>query len=139
MPDGLYLGFDYGYKRIGVAVGQALTKSASPLTTLSAQEGIPNWAELSALIQQWRPIGLVVGLPTKIDGQAQYTTIGAKKFAASLQEKYGLPVHMVDERFTTVAAREELYRQGGYRKIKRTQVDSIAACIILQQWLQALG
>ena len=136
MPDGLYLGFDFGYKRIGVAVGQTLTKSASPLETILAQQGIPDWNDIAALIKQWRPVGLIVGLPTCIDGKEQYTTKAAKRFAESLQERFKLSVHLVDERLTTVEARTQLYSQGGYRKIQQTQVDSIAACIILEQWLQ---
>lgn len=139
MPEGLYFGFDFGYKRIGVAVGQSLTKSASPLATLAAKSGAPNWQELDAVIKKWRPAGLIVGLPTKIDGQEQYTTVAARKFAQSLAERFSLPVHMVDERLTTVAARTELYTQGGYRKIQQSQVDSIAACLILEQWLQGLS
>lgn len=136
MPEGLYLGFDFGYKRIGVAVGQALTRSASPLITLAAKTGIPNWSEIEALIRKWRPVGLVVGLPTKIDGQEQYTTQAARNFAQHLHDRFALPVHLVDERLTTVAARDELYTQGGYRKLQQSQVDCIAACIILEQWLQ---
>lgn len=136
MPEGLYLGFDFGYKRIGVAVGQSLTKSASPLITIAAQQGVPHWPDVAALIKKWRPQGLIVGLPTKIDGQEQYTTKAARKFAQYLTERFALPVHLVDERLTTVAARDELYLQGGYRKIQQSQVDCIAACIILEQWLQ---
>lgn len=139
MPDGLYLGFDFGYKRIGVAVGQALTKSASPLNTILAKAGVPNWSEIAGLIKKWRPTGLIVGLPTRIDGQEQYTTQAARDFAQSLSERFELPTYLVDERLTTVAARTELYTQGGYRKIIQTQVDSIAACIILEQWLQNLS
>lgn len=135
MPEGLYLGFDFGYKRIGVAIGQSLTKTARPLVTLVARSGEPTWAEITALIRQWRPLGLVVGLPTMIDGKEQYTTQAARNFAQHLFERYALPVHMVDERLTTVAAREELYTQGGYRKILQSQIDSVAACIILEQWL----
>lgn len=138
MPEGLFLGFDFGYKRIGVAVGQSLTKTASPLTTLAAKSGIPAWSELNVLINKWRPAGLIVGLPTRIDGQEQYTTQAARDFAQHLIHRYELPVHMVDERLTTVAARAELYTQGGYRKLQQTQIDCIAACIILEQWLQEL-
>lgn len=138
MPEGLYLGFDFGYKRIGVAVGQSLTKSASPLETLSAKKGIPSWDQVKALIKKWQPVGLIVGLPTKIDGKEQYTTKAARIFAESLQSQYHLPVHLVDERLTTVEARTTLYQQGGYRKIQQSQVDSVAACIILEQWLQGL-
>ncbi|MCR9192497.1 MAG: Holliday junction resolvase RuvX [Gammaproteobacteria bacterium] len=136
MPEGLYLGFDFGYKRIGVAVGQALTKSASPLETIAAQKGVPEWSDVMALIKQWRPSGLVVGLPTRIDGKEQYTTKAARIFAQALSERFSLPVDLVDERLTTVEARAQLYLKGGYRKIQKSQVDSVAACLILEQWLQ---
>ena len=81
MPDGVYLGFDFGYKRIGVAIGQRLTLSASPLPTLHAKLGIPDWNIVQTLIKQWQPTELVVGLPTCIDGTEQYTTSAARGFA----------------------------------------------------------
>ena len=132
---GVYLGFDYGYKRIGVAVGQAVTGTAKPLKIISAKEGIPDWRNVEVLIGQWRPKALIVGLPTCIDGKEQYTTDAARNFAQQLRERFVLPVHLVDERLTTVEARAEMFAQGGYRKIKNTAIDSIAACIILEQWL----
>lgn len=136
MPDGVYLGFDFGYKRIGVAVGQSITLSASPLPTLAAKQGIPDWTILARLIDQWQPQALIVGLPTCIDGSEQYTTPAARHFAKQLKKRFALPVHLVDERLTTVEARAQLFAEGGYRKLKRTPIDSTAACIILEQWLQ---
>lgn len=136
MPDGIYLGFDFGYKRIGIAVGQMLTGSASPLSTLDAKLGVPNWDTIQKLVNQWTPLAMVVGLPTCIDDTEQYTTAGARGFARQLRKRFSLPVHLVDERLTTVEARAHLFAKGGYRKIKNTEVDSIAACIILEQWLQ---
>jgi putative holliday junction resolvase len=136
MPDGVYLGFDFGYKRIGVAVGQRLTCSASPLATISAQTGVPDWNVIAKIIAQWIPQALIVGVPTCIDGRALYTTGAARRFAKELRKRFALPVHLVDERLSTVEAREQLFKQGGYRKIKQTEVDSIAACVILEQWLQ---
>lgn len=137
MPsDGVFLGFDFGYKRIGVAVGQRLTCSASPLTTLDAKMGVPDWNVIQKIIAQWSPQALIVGLPTCIDDSALYTTAAAKRFAKQLRKQFALPVHLVDERLSTVEARGQLFEQGGYRKIKKTEVDSIAACIILEQWLQ---
>lgn len=135
MPSGVYLGFDFGYKRIGVAVGQAVTRSAKPLKIISAKEGVPEWRNVESLIAQWRPKALIVGLPTCIDGKEQYTTIAARNFAQQLEQRFTLPVHLVDERLTTVEARAEMFAQGGYRKIKNSPIDSIAACIILEQWL----
>jgi putative Holliday junction resolvase len=136
MPEGVYLSFDFGYKRIGVAVGQSITATASPLSTLSAVSGIPDWALVERLISQWKPQALIVGLPTCIDDTALYTTKAARKFANTLQKRFLLPVHLVDERLSTIEARRRLFELGGYRKINRTEVDSIAACIILEQWLQ---
>lgn len=139
MLEAVYLGFDFGYKRIGVAVGQLLTGSASPLPTLNAKLGVPDWTILQTFIDEWRPCALVVGLPTCIDGREQYTTAASRGFARQLRKRFELPVHLVDERLSTVEARAHLFEKGGYRHIKRTAVDSIAACIILEQWLQEAG
>ena len=136
MPEGVYIGFDFGYKRIGVAVGQKLTGSASPLSTLDAKLGIPNWDVIQKLLNQWRPLALVVGLPTCIDDSEQYTTAASRGFARQLRKRFALPVHFVDERLSTVEARAHLFAEGGYRKIKNSEIDSIAACVILEQWLQ---
>lgn len=136
MLEGIYLGFDFGYKRIGVAVGQRLTGSASPLSTLDATLGIPDWGLIQTLIKQWRPTAMVVGLPTCIDGAEQYTTAASRGFARQLRKRFELPVHLVDERLSTMEARAHLFETGGYRKIKKSEVDSIAACIILEQWLR---
>lgn len=132
------LGFDFGYKRIGVAVGQSITGTATPLKTVRAQQGIPDWYEIDQLVREWQPKALVVGLPTCIDETELYTTEPAKTFAKSLENHYQLPVHLVDERLTTIEARERLFAQGGYRKLKKTEIDCIAACIILEQWLESL-
>jgi putative Holliday junction resolvase len=136
MPSGVYLGFDFGYKRIGVAVGQRLTCSASPLPTLDAKQGIPDWNVLKKVILQWNPQALIVGLPTCIDDSELYTTSAARRFAKQLRKHVTLPVHLVDERLSTVEARGQLFEQGGYRKLKKTEIDGIAACVILEQWLQ---
>ncbi|WP_028388126.1 Holliday junction resolvase RuvX [Legionella fairfieldensis] len=136
MVAGVYLGFDFGYKRIGVAVGQQITCSARPLSTLDAKQGTPDWDLLGKMINEWHPQALIVGLPTCIDDSEQYTTAAARGFARQLRKRFSLPVHLVDERLSTVEARAQLFAAGGYRKIKQSQVDSFAACIILEQWLQ---
>lgn len=136
MADDFFLGFDFGYKRIGVAVGQRLTLSANPLSTIKAKQGIPDWNEISSLIRTWNPQGLVVGIPTKTDDTELYTTSAARRFARQLRKHSQLEVHLVDERFSTVEARQELFEEGGYRKLKQSEVDSIAACLILEQWLR---
>jgi putative Holliday junction resolvase len=136
MPDPVYLGFDFGYKRIGVAVGQRLTATASPLPTLQAHEGVPRWELIQALIKQWRPDALIVGYPTRADGGNLYVTKPAKRFAKSLEKQFKLPVFLVDERLSTVEARAQVFAEGGYRKLKKVDLDSLAACVILEQWLQ---
>ncbi|MCH9689266.1 MAG: Holliday junction resolvase RuvX [Gammaproteobacteria bacterium] len=136
MPDPVYLGFDFGYKRIGVAVGQRLTATANPLPTLQANEGVPRWELIATLIKQWQPDALIVGFPTRMDGGNLYVTKPARRFAKALKERSNLPVFLVDERLSTVEARAQLFAEGGYRKLKKVEVDSMAACIILEQWLQ---
>lgn len=135
MADGVFIGFDFGYKRIGVAVGQKLTDSASPLSTIEANQGVPNWNSIQELIRLWKPLAFIVGLPTCIDGKKLYTTKAARNFAEQLRTRFSLPVYLVDERLSTVDARAHLFAEGGYRKIKKSEIDSIAACIILEQWL----
>ena len=135
MHNAFYLGFDFGFKRIGVAVGQKFTCTANPEKMLPAHQGVPDWATVQKLIDNWKPAALIVGIPTCIDGKALYTTKAAKKFANELLVRFSLPVHWVDERLSTKEARAQLFEQGGYRQLKNTSVDSIAACIILEQWL----
>jgi putative Holliday junction resolvase len=136
MKNGVFLGFDYGFRRIGVAVGQMVTATARPLATVLASNGRPNWSDIDKLVRQWQPQALIIGFPTCIDGKEQYTTKAAKKFSNDLCERYGLDTHLVDERLTTVEARSRLFDKGGYRQIQQSQVDAVAAVLILEQWLQ---
>jgi putative Holliday junction resolvase len=137
MPNEIFLGFDFGFKRIGMAVGQRLTCTATPLTTLKAVHGVPDWSIVAQSVAKWRPSGLVVGFPTCLDGKALYTTKASKRFADALEKRFFLPVHLVDERLSTIEARSYLFEKGGYRQIQKTEVDSIAACIILERFLEA--
>ena len=138
MPDSeVYLGFDFSLRRIGVAVGQRLTCTARPLPTMYITNKAIDWQVFDRLIHTWRPQGMIVGLPMQISGKKQYTTHAASDFGNALAMRYPhIAVHMVDERFTTVEARSELFSQGGYRRIQKSEVDSIAASIILEQWLR---
>lgn len=131
----ILLGFDFGTKRIGVAIGQLVTKMARPLLTLHAKEGEPHWDKVTHLIKQWKPDAFVVGIPLNMDGTEQRLTHLARAFAQSLKIRYELPVYEVDERLTTVDAREQLFREGGYQALQDGQVDSMAAQLILQTWL----
>lgn len=129
------LGFDFGMKRIGVAVGQTLTRTANSLPNLTARDGVPDWQQVTNLIRDWHPQALVVGKPLNMDGTAQPLTKAAQSFAKSLQERYHLPVHEMDERLSSVAARNEVFSKGGYRALQNKSVDGVAAQIILLDWM----
>ncbi len=131
----IYLGFDFGMKHIGVAVGQKITGTATPLTTLNAKDGIPNWDEIKILIEKWQPRALIVGFPLNMDDSAQTMTFASKRFMNRLQAKYALPVHPVDERLTSWEAKKFLREEKTKKKIK-TDEHALAASILLQQWLQ---
>lgn len=128
------LAFDFGLKRIGVAVGQTVTLSARPLKTLTAKKGVPSKEIIAQLIKQWQPDALVVGIPLSLQGEELSVTTNARDFASWLQETFQLPVHQIDERLTTKSARETLFNQGGYKALQDGQVDSVAAQLILQNW-----
>lgn len=127
------LGFDHGEKRIGVAIGQPISGTASPETTLSARHGQPDWQQVDALLEKWRPQALVVGWPLQLDGGKSATTLAAERFARRLEGRYHLPVHLQDERLTSVAAEQMLESRG--RLPDKAAIDSMAARIILQHWL----
>lgn len=130
----MVLGFDFGMRYIGVAVGQTITQSANPVTTLTAKDGIPDWDHIADLIAHWRAQCLVVGLPLNMDGSHQAITQAAQRFAQRLAKRFGLPVEMVDERLSSVEAKERLYQTGGYQALKKSNIDSLAATVILQTW-----
>ncbi len=129
------LGFDYGQKNIGVAVGQELTSTANPLTVIKAQNGIPNWDEVQTLLDQWKPDLLVVGLPLNMDGSEQRMTAASRKFGNRLNGRFQIPVEWQDERLTTFEALEQMGINSKLQANKRDDVDRISAQIILQSWL----
>jgi putative holliday junction resolvase len=132
----LLLGFDYGTRQIGVAVGQAITGQARELCTLKAQNGVPDWNQVEALIREWQPDAIVVGLPLNMDGSRSDMCERAEKFARRLNGRYNLPVHTHDERLTTFEAKGERLSQGGQRgSYRNNPVDAIAARLLLQGWL----
>jgi len=130
------LGFDYGTRRIGIAVGQEVTRSVTPLTTLSSKTDKPDWDSISRLIAEWQPDLLVVGLPLHMDGSEQELTQRARRFGNQLKGRYNLPVEMVDERLTSYEA-EQLLRQHSHKGAghgEQQQIDQLAAQLILQSW-----
>lgn len=121
------LGFDYGSKRIGIAVGQTLTGTATPLTTVAVRNGKPDWNRIDDIIRAWDPAALVVGDPLNMDGTPQALTEEATTFADQLVGRYHLPVHRADERLSSWEAKGRL---------KDTcNLDPIAAQAILETWL----
>lgn len=134
-PSGLYLGFDYGTRQIGVAVGQAVTGQARELLTLKAQNGVPDWQQIQRLLDEWRPTALVVGLPLNMDGTPSEMSERAERFARRLQGRYGLPVHTHDERLTTYAAKGERLQGGQLDGYRERPVDALAAALLLEGWL----
>lgn len=131
MTSGVLLGFDYGPRKIGVAVGQTLTGTASPLETLRARQDQPDWDGIQRLIQTWQPEALVVGLPYNMDDTEVAWAGRARRFARQLEGRFRLPVHLVDERLTTREARHWL----GPRATSLAAVDPVAAKLILETWL----
>ncbi len=125
------LGFDYGTVRIGVAVGQTITGTATPLETLRALQQRPDWDGIGRLIEVWQPDALVVGLPCDLDGSDTEISDRARRFARQLNGRYQLPVHMMDERLTSMEARSrQAPNSNDY-----LQRDAIAAQLILETWL----
>lgn len=136
---GYVLGFDFGTKRIGVAVGQTLTQTAKPLIILKADKGTPRWSEVKTLIQTWEPVALVVGIPLNMDDTAQKLTDLARHFAYALKKQTHLPVFGVDERLTTQSVRSTIFETQGYRGLKQSSIDAEAAALLLTEWLQHLN
>jgi putative holliday junction resolvase len=130
------MGFDFGTRSIGVATGQEITGSASPLTSLKANDGIPDWAQIEKLLKEWQPDLLVVGLPLNMDGTEQEMTVRAKKFGQRLHGRFGLQVEFKDERLTTTDAKARLFEQGGYRALGKSRVDAVSAQLILESWME---
>jgi putative Holliday junction resolvase len=129
------LGFDFGTKSIGVAIGQEITGTASPLDALSAKDGIPDWLKIAIIYEQWAPQLVVVGLPLNMDGSKQQVTFAAQKFANRLHAKFKTPVQTFDERLTTVDAKATLFEMGGYKKLSKGKIDSASACLILESFM----
>ena len=122
-PTQTFLAFDYGLKRVGVATGNSLMRQAQPLKTIAA-EGDARFAQIARLIEEWRPDALVVGVPFHPDGAEHENTARARKFARQLQGRHRLPIHQVDERYSTTEAQSDGARD----------LDSHSAAIILQQY-----
>lgn len=136
---GCVLGFDYGTRTIGVAAGNPISASAQSLQAMPAKGGEPDWQRVDALLAEWKPDALVVGLPLTLDGGEQPVTRGARAFAQKLHTRYGLPVHLIDERHTSQEAARRFAEQraaGLQRRHNAANLDSVAAVVILESWLR---
>jgi putative Holliday junction resolvase len=148
-PDGtnprspaLVLAFDFGRRRIGVACGDTLSRSASPLAAVSNSAAGPSWSVVESLMRDWQPDLIVVGLPYNADGSESGMSVHARDFSDELARRYALPVHLVDERYSSLEAGSRLKaeRESGARKrrVTKTDVDAAAACVILERWFAGL-
>ena len=132
------MAFDYGLRQIGVAYGQTLTATGEGIGIIKASDGVPNWDDIAAMLNEWKPNLLLVGLPLNMDGSESELSRLARKFARRLQGRFNLEALMVDERLTSQDAKSSLKDAdyvGENGKIDLTKVDHFAAALILQSWL----
>ena len=142
MPDrnhtlsGTLLAFDFGEKRIGVAVGEWALAQAHPLTTIRSEANTERFTTIAALIAEWKPSRLIVGLPLALDGTPHAMTARCTRFANQLRGRFGLPVDYAEERLTSVEAEERLRESGHNAKSAKEHLDAMAAQIILQGYFE---
>lgn len=129
-PEGVIIGFDFGLRRIGVAIGQTVTQTASPETIVASRDGRPDWDHITKLFEQWQPVAIVVGLPMRLDGSEQALTQPARKFGQRLNGRYQRPVFYIEEQLSSIEAES--------RHLKQKHIDDHAAQILLENWLQAV-
>ena len=133
---GTVLGFDFGEKRIGVAVGETLTGIANPLRAIEAIANEPRFAAIESIVKEWQPVAMVVGRPKHADGSPHLVAKLAEKFARRLSARYRVPIVYVDETLSSASAASQL-RESRTRSARKADVDIMAATIILQSYLDA--
>ncbi len=129
---GIVIGFDFGLKRIGVAIGQTITQTATPESIVKSKDGKPDWEHISKLFSEWRPSAILVGLPMRLNGEEQALTQPARKFGQRLSGRYNRPIFYIEEQLSSVEAEDRAMKNN----IKSKHIDDHAAQIILQNWLQ---
>ena len=139
IPQGTLLAFDFGTKRIGVAVGNSITATARPLVTVDEEKNELRFAAIAALLAEWQPAALVVGLPCNDDGTPHEMTQLCRRFANRLKGRFNLPVILVDERYTSAAASSELDAAGVHGIKQKPLLDQYAAQQILQAYFEEPG
>ena len=128
----MYLGIDFGTKKIGIATGQEITQTATPLKTLFAKQGEPDWEGLQAIVETWRPLAVVIGCALNQDLTESATSLKARAFGEAFKKRFKLPVHFVDEHLTTFEARLLLKE----KPQSKFDPDAMAAKLILETWLR---
>lgn len=131
---GCVLGFDFGERRIGVAIGETLLGIAHPLTTIDTEANSQRFELISALITEWQPVMLVVGLPSYLNGEEHALSLLCRKFARRLEGRFSLPVTLVDERLSSAEASQSLRESGVTGRKQKPMLDQVAAQVILQSY-----
>jgi putative Holliday junction resolvase len=140
MPDeGIVLAFDFGLRRIGVAVGETMLRNARPLTTIDAEDNARRFAAIEKLIAEWQPARCIVGLPSSLDGTEHEMSARCRRFANQLHGRFRLPVDLADERLSSVRAEAQLRERGVDTRRDKAAIDAEAAAIILQSWFDSHG
>ncbi len=129
------MGFDFGTVRIGVAIGETLTGLAHPLAMVPSEPIALRFDQIGALLAEWQPHQIVVGLPTALDGAEHEMTQRCRRFGNQLHGRFNLPVAWVDERLSSAEAEQRLQQAGQSARAAKAKVDAVAAQILLQQWL----
>ncbi|SNR66048.1 putative holliday junction resolvase [Methylobacillus rhizosphaerae] len=138
-PLGCVLGFDFGEKRIGIAVGEHLLGIAHPLITIDEEANDKRFAAIATLIAEWQPVALVVGLPSYLNGDEHALTLLCRKFSRRLEGRFNLPVHLVDERLSSAEASQALRQTGITGRKQKPMLDQVAAQHILQSYFDGLA
>lgn len=134
LSSGILLAFDFGTKRIGIAVGNTLLRSARPLITINEEKTEARFTKIAALLEEWQPSALIVGLPSNDDGTPHEMTALCRRFANRLKGRFNLPVILLDERYTSLAASAQLNEEGIHGMKQKTLIDQYAAQKILQAY-----
>ena len=132
------LGIDFGLNTWGLATGNTLMQTATPLKALKVKQGKPDWTVFLQVMREWRVDVIILGLPLNMDGTDQPLTKKVRKMAITLADKTQKPVQFQDERLSTVEAKAILFEEGGYRSLQKEKIDSISAKIILEDWFTSL-
>lgn len=130
------MSFDYGTRNIGVAIGNVLIGSCQALNSLSAKDGIPDWQQVEALLNEWQPDLLVIGLPLNMDGSQSEMSLRANKFANRLHGMFGFAICTIDERLSSAEAKNRAQKQGHKGHYGKNPIDGLAAQIIFEDWYE---